>query len=82
MSHNTLSDLVGARVEAARAKVDQRMVAAEAARARAGLRIEEAEGFVRPTKQEIAQVRAEARAQGKQLAEDLRARGAALKAGR
>ncbi|MGV9822581.1 hypothetical protein [Nocardia xishanensis] len=82
MSHNTLSELVGARMEAARAKADQRMVAAEAAQARAGLRIGEAEGFVRPTKQEIAQARAEARAQGKQLADDLRARGAALKAGR
>ncbi|MEV0031591.1 hypothetical protein [Nocardia sp. NPDC050793] len=82
MSHNNLSDLVAARMETARVKADQRMSAAEAARARAGLRVEEAEGFVRPTKQEIAQVRSEARAQGKQLADDLRARGAALKAGR
>ncbi|MGW4739726.1 hypothetical protein [Nocardia xishanensis] len=78
MSHNTLSDLVGARMEAVGAKADQRMVAAEAAQARSGLRIGEAEVFVRPTKQEIAQ----ARAQGKQLADDVRARGAALKAGR
>ncbi|WP_431962382.1 hypothetical protein [Nocardia sp. bgisy134] len=82
MSHNTLSDLVAARMETAGAKADQRMASAEAAQARSGLRIEEAQGFVRPTKQEIAQVRAEARAQGKQLADDLRARGAALKAGR
>ncbi|MEV0294322.1 hypothetical protein [Nocardia sp. NPDC050710] len=82
MSYNNLSDLVGARMDIARAKADQRMAAAEAAQQRAGLRIEEAEGFVRPTKQEIAQVRVEARALGKQLADELRARGASLKAGR
>ncbi|WP_431949199.1 hypothetical protein [Nocardia lijiangensis] len=82
MSNNTLSNLVGARMDSAVAKADQRMIAAEAAQQRAGLRIEEAKGFVRPTKQEIAQVRDEVRAQGKQLADDLRARGAALKAAR
>ncbi|MCP2297619.1 hypothetical protein APR11_004054 [Nocardia amikacinitolerans] len=82
MSQNTISGLVADHMEAAREKADRRMEAAEAAQARAGVRIEEANGFVRPTKEELRQVRAEARALGKQMADELKARGAALKAGR
>ncbi|TQM25440.1 hypothetical protein [Nocardia bhagyanarayanae] len=82
MSQNTLSDLVAARMETARAKADRRMAAAEAAQVRAGLRIEEANGFVRPSKEELQQVWAEARALGKQMADELKARGVAVKAGR
>ncbi|MEV0340739.1 hypothetical protein AB0H49_17100 [Nocardia sp. NPDC050713] len=82
MSQNNISDLVAAHMETARAKADRRMEAAEAAQVRAGVRIEEANGFVRPSKEELQQVRAEARALSKQMADELKARGAALKAGR
>ncbi|MCP2292073.1 hypothetical protein ACFYT3_31940 [Nocardia amikacinitolerans] len=75
MSQNTISGLVATHMEAARVKADRRMEAAEA-------RTEEANAFVRPSKEELQQVRAQARALGKQMAEKLKARGAALKAGR
>ncbi|WP_067844074.1 hypothetical protein [Nocardia lijiangensis] len=82
MSNTTLSGIVDAHLDRAGSRAEQRMTAADAARSQATARIEEARGFVRPDKQEIRQLRAAAMAQGKQLRDDLLARGAQLKAGR
>ncbi|MEU4547109.1 hypothetical protein [Nonomuraea dietziae] len=86
MSHDTLSELVDARIERARSKAERAMTAASEACERSAVRVTEAERLAAATQGKadtramIEQTRAHALAQGQELADAFAAKGAAIKA--
>ncbi|GAA3470700.1 hypothetical protein [Nonomuraea roseola] len=87
MSHDTLCELVDARIERARSKAELAVTAAGETCERSAVRAAEAERLAAATpgkadtRAMIEQARAHALAQGQELADALAAKGAALKAG-
>jgi guanyl-specific ribonuclease Sa len=85
MSHETLPQLVDARIKQARSKAEHALTAASQACEQAAVRVAEAERSAALAKQvdarlSVEQVRAASLAQGQELADDLAAKGDAIKA--